>query len=798
MSNSFQITTEDLQSLHFDQMLTLLDKQCMGPLGKAHVRFIKPLTDLEKIDALLKETNSYKKSFEEQEPIPLFNYDALKEELDQLKIAGYVLTIESIQKLAKLFEIVLHLKKYFVKGKQAKYNILFNYVESLYETDDWVKSIHKILDEDGEVRPNASPELVKISRSIISTQVEVDKSFKKIMTSFRDKGFLSDSAESVRNGRRVLSVTADNKRQVGGIIHDESASGRTAFVEPAEVVLLNNEIVELHLAKRKEIYKLLKSLSEMLHPYQEEIRSMYHTIGKLDLIRAKAKLAISYEGTMPKVVDEVALGIEQGKHPLLFIKNKADRKKTIPFDLTLHKPNRIVLVSGPNAGGKSILMKAVGLIQLMVQSGMLVPVEETSTIGIFHKLFADIGDQQSIENELSTYSGRLEKMKYILLRADKRTMLLIDEFGSGTDPKLGAAMAESLLRALDKKNVAGVITTHYSNLKAFAFQTKGFVNGAMVFDKEKMIPTYQLKIGRPGSSFTFEIAENTGLSKDIVKYARKRSGKAHQAMEDLLLDLEEKRSKLESSLLQAVRKEKNLDQLIKNYDRMAKELDVQRKKFKLKKKEEEFQTVSQYQKKMEKLVRELKANQSKEAAVKAKESLEEIKTEQKELRENVVELQEIVTEQIRADIDPSKLVPGAFARLQDGNTIGQIQSIDRKDAFVVFGGLTMRVKLKKLIPANAPIEKQSSKTIISEVQKNEKFEPKLDIRGLRPSEADKAVQKFMDEALLSNVLRLQIVHGKGSGVLRKLVHKKLREYRVTNYSHPEDNMGGDGVTSIEI
>ena len=524
-------------------------------------------------------------------------------------------------------------------------------------------------------------------------------------------------------------------------------------------------------------------------------------------------MAIEYNGTKPAFEKGIAFGFVNAYHPLLLLKNQKEGKETVPFNFTLHPPNKILLLSGPNAGGKSILMKAVGLIQLMLQSGMLVPVDPSSSFAIYQKLFVEIGDQQSIENELSTYSGRLQKMKQILQGADKNSLLLIDEFGSGTDPKLGAAMAESLLRALNKKSIAGVITTHYSNLKAFAFKSKGIVNGAMVFDKTEMVPTYQLSIGRPGSSFTFEIATNSGLDEKLIRYARQRSGKAHQALEDLLLDLEKKKSDLAKHLSSVEAKERKLDQLIRNYDQMSKELDIQRKRLKLKKKEATYQEVSEAKKEMDKMLREMRAkvkaidtsqirlkkeNRSKPLVKEMEQNVAAVKEKVSEIQEDVVALQDAVSEVVRADIKLEDLKAGSYVRLQDAQTIGQIQSIDKQEAFVTFGDLTMRVKLKKLIPTKPPIEVKSTKTQVKEVKKEQRFNSKLDIRGMRLEEANGAVQQFMDEALLNNSLRVHIVHGKGTGALRKLVHQKLREYTISRYFHPEEKEGGDGATIIEI
>lgn len=789
------MTEEILSALEFDKVLHQLEKICMGPLGKAHVMHLVPMLSPDKIQANLDQVAAFKKMIDEQEVIQMHRYESIKVELDQLRVEGYVLSIDSMMKLRPLFENVHGLIRFFNVKRQSKYPVLAALLVDIESPSQWLNAINQIVGPEGEISPNASSEIRSILKSIQNKRLDVDRVFRKEMMRYKGQGFLSETNESVRNGRRVLSVSAESKRKVNGIVHDESATGKTAFIEPAAIVQINNEIVELELSYKKEVYKLLKGLSEMLHPFVEEIRKMYHLIGLLDFIRAKAMFGAMYEGQVPAIVDQSTFQIQVGRHPLLLLKNRVSGKETVPFDLVLHAPNRLLLLSGPNAGGKSILMKAVGLMQLMVQSGLMVPVDPKSVFGIFHQVFVDIGDQQSIEDELSTYSSHLKNMRLIFEQAKNRSLVLIDEFGSGTDPKLGASIAESMLGALNRKKVAGVITTHYSNLKVFAFKNKGIVNGAMIFDKELMQPTYKLQVGRPGSSFTFEIAERSGFDKKMIKEARNRSGKALQAMEDLITDMEQKQHRLEEKLASIDRKENRLDQLIKNYERMSHELDVRKKRFRLEKKEADFHQISQTNKKMEQLVKELK---EKDSLAAAKKKLAEIKTEKKVLQTEVVKLNETVNEAIRKDIDISSIQEGSYVRLQNGTSTGQVQTIDKKDAYVTLGGMTMRVKIKDLVPMNAPIETRASKSIQTQIVQGEKFESKLDIRGMRAEDALHSIQQFLDEALLANALHVQIVHGKGTGVLRSLVKGKLKEYPIVNAYHPEDKNGGEGVTFVEF
>ena len=369
--------------------------------------------------------------------------------------------------------------------------------------------IDRILDDEGNVRPDASIELSQISKRINKKERELDSTFKQVADRAKKSGYLADTVESLRNGRRVLTVSAEHKRKIGGVIHDESATGKTVFLEPIEVQMINNEIVNLYADRRKEIYKILSLLCMHLRPYADALVKVEYIVTQLDIIHAKARLAILLDADKPKVTGKASFGYRAAYNPVLYIKNKKLGIPTIPFDLDLHTPNRILVLSGPNAGGKSVTLKTAGILQLMLQSGMLIPCDPNSKIGIFDSIYTDIGDQKSMEDDLSTYSSRLKNMKYFLENANEKSLILIDEFGSGTDPNVGGAIAESILRQLNFNKTNGVITTHYSNLKYFAFKTKGILNGSMEFDTQSIRPTYHLIVGKPWNSFAYEIAEKT-------------------------------------------------------------------------------------------------------------------------------------------------------------------------------------------------------------------------------------------------------------------------------------------------
>ncbi|MEZ5058585.1 MAG: Smr/MutS family protein [Saprospiraceae bacterium] len=786
-----------LERLEFDKILAITENECLSELGKAEVKRIYPQSGLNIITRSLEQTKEMKEGMETNDRLPLSAFEDISQDLEMLAIEGYVLSIEGIQRINRILRNFGEVNNYFNPGRKLKYPHLFDIIRDFDFDPGLIKAINIVIDENGDIRPDASPLLLKIKKQIASKQRELDKVFKNLVMDFRNKGWLTDSVESIRNGRRVLSVPSEHKRKIRGIIHDESATGQTAFLEPEPIIDINNDIFDLETEEKREIYRLLKELCAMLHPYSDSMAGYQSVLVKLDVIQAKGRLGLKMGAMAPKIREDIFFGIWQAYHPLLLLKNKQLGKKTIPFDLTLLYDNRILLVSGPNAGGKSIFMKAVGLLQLMVQSGFLVPVRGDTEMGIFKKIFSDIGDQQSLEDDLSTYSSRLENMRNFLEKSDKSTLVLIDEFGSGTDPKIGGAIAEAILKILNEKGVYGVITTHYSNLKMFAFKAKGIVNGAMHFDKDSLAPTYELKVGRPGSSYAFEIATKTGLPKEVLKYARHRAGKNERAVDELLIDLQREKQEVEEKLESIKKREKDLDRLMKSYEDMSRDLEFRRKKIKLEAKEKAMQEAAQESRELNKLIKEIREQQNLE---KAKQLIVETKKDQKELQEEVKDLREKVYFEPDKKKKEEEIKVGDFVKIRSSGTNGEVEIIEKKKAIVKVGDLRMTLPLRELVLSREPLDKKTALSITTDtVSANSNFESKIDIRGLRMADAMKVLEDFVDQALMTNANTLRIVHGKGDGVLRKAVKRKLQEYQdIQEIYHPEQEFGGNGVTIVEM
>ena len=513
------------EKLEFDKVLELLSAESLGEYGKEQIQNLRIETKLEVIQQKLLYVSEFKESIHENDHFPIEVYPEITEDVKMLQIEDYVLSIEAVQRLHSILSILKRIFDFFTKTRIENYPNLHSIVAYTQFDKTLISEINRVIDEDGNVKPDASSELMAIRRKLNSKTKELDRQFRSLINQYKKNGWLADSVESFRNGRRVLTVPSEHKRKIRGIIHDESSTGKTAFIEPEAVIDINNDIFDLQQEEKREIYRILKALSAAIRPHAHHLLTYRSLIAHFDVIQSKAKLADRMKAHMPKLKDHPHYGFIEAYHPLLLLKNQSQGKKTIPFDLVLSEGNRILILSGPNAGGKSITMKTVGLQQLMLQAGMLIPADPKSELGIFEKVFADIGDQQSLEDDLSTYSSRLQNMKTFLDQADEKTMILIDEFGSGTDPKMGGAIAEAILKELNIRKIFSVITTHYSNLKMVAFKTKGIVNGSMTFNQDTLSPTYQMKVGRPGSSYAFEIAEKSGLSKKILDFAKHKSGK---------------------------------------------------------------------------------------------------------------------------------------------------------------------------------------------------------------------------------------------------------------------------------
>jgi DNA mismatch repair protein MutS2 len=778
-----------LSSLEFDKIIDLLIDNCTCQVNKEALRNFQFITDSLVLQRKLNEVDELTRAIGVNRIFFVSDFEDIKLVLPLLLKQDYVLEIEQLLNLKNIISQVDDLMNYCTEVQCVGFPLHTSRITSLPFDQNLDQAFKNIFNEDNSIREDASPELKSIFSLIRSKERELDRKFESLLQSFKAKAWLSDSAESYKNGRRVLSVMAENKRKIKGIIHDESATGKTIFIEPDGIIEINNDLFELHNEKKKELYKVFRDLCNFLSSYTDDLKNYQDLLVELDLSKAKARLAVTLNAVKPKIADRPFISLKTAFHPLLFVKNRREDKPVVPFDLVLDK-NRILLLSGPNAGGKSITMKATGLIQMMFQFGLMVPAKEAE-LGIFQRILGDIGDHQSLEDDLSTYSSRLQNMKYFINNAKENSLVLIDEFGSGTDPKIGGAIAEAILNGLLMNKCFGVITTHYSNLKIFAYKAKNMVNGAMIFDEEGMKPTFQMRVGRPGSSFAFEIANKIGMPEKIIKSAKDRAGGNVKAIDQLLVDLQREKKELEDKIDELNSKQGTLDRLVKNYEILHKELEIRRKRLKLAMKETAINSASEQNKEMDRFIKKIaEINDEKKAraeAKKMKENLRSLQDQSKKLREDLFYAEEI---------DVSEIKEGSFVKMRSSETMGQVIAVKKNKVELIVGDMKMIVPLTELRPAKELIDVKTKKSINLTVTSDAKVHSKLDVRGFRKSEALLIIEDFLDKALINNLSMLEIIHGKGNGILRSIVHQKLKEYAdIKKFWHPEEN---DGLTLIEL
>jgi DNA mismatch repair protein MutS2 len=682
-----------------------------------------------------------------------------------------------------------------------------------------VVAVGGLLDEKGEIRDSASPELAKIRKEINAARLKSERTMRRILKEAIADGVVGRDTEfTVKNGRFVIPVPAARKRQLKGYVHDESGTGQTFYIEPAEVLELVNEVRELELAERREIIRILVKLADLIRPHLADLVAAFRYAGYLDFIRAKARIAIKINGVRPEIVGLPVLQWMKAVHPLLYLSLQEQGRRVVPLDISLDATNRILIISGPNAGGKSVCLKTVGLLQYMLQCGMLIPVHPNSTSGIFTTLFIDIGDQQSIENDLSTYSSHLMNLRMLLEHADRNTLFLIDEMGSGTEPNTGGAIAEAALEMIAPTEALGVVTTHYANLKLMAGRVPGIVNGAMLFDTNNMQPLYKLRAGKPGSSFAFEIAGKTGLPELLLQRAMEMVGKAHYEFETQIQSLELEKEEMERKQQEMKVADAFLAEMIEKYSGLYQKLDESRKEILITAKREAKQIVEQSNRLIEKTIREIREAGAEKLEVKrVREELQHtlVKLEQEEITPMPVkgksEAINLISAKKRAQATHSiprkpieEVKPGDWVTMKDYNKPGEVLRVDGKKVTLGFGTMQVVADLAQLEWSAPVVAKRSQTSSYSSIMKdiNEKsanFSPEIDVRGQRAVDALSQVRTLVDDAILLSVKDLRILHGKGDGILRQVIRNYLEGVEeVKSFQDEHIERGGFGITVVTL
>jgi DNA mismatch repair protein MutS2 len=798
------------QKLSFDRIRELLKEKCNGAVAQDFVDKIRFTGKSHLIQKLISQTAEFLRILNNGEDFPSSNFIDLHEFLQKAQVEGTFLTEEECFEM-KLAFITLKDCLGFIKEKGKVYSYLSELSQNIEFQPSLIKEIDFILDDRGKVKDNASPELARIRKRLVEEQHSIRKRLDSLLHSLKSQGLVKEEAlPTIRDGRMVIPVPAEHKRHVKGFIHDTSTSGQTVFLEPEGLLDINNEIRELQLAERQEVIRILIALTNKIRPHIPNLQKANIFLGMIDFIRAKARLAQEMNAINPDFEDKPFIKWYTAYHPLLFLSGKAQGKHIIPQDIKLDEENRILVISGPNAGGKSVALKTVGLVQYMFQCGLLVSISEGSKMGIFQDLFLDIGDEQSIDNDLSTYSSHLTNMKHLLKNANEHSLFLIDEFGAGTEPELGGAIAEAILEHLNELKSFGIITTHYANLKFYADKTKGLTNGAMRYDVEHLQPLYKLDIGLPGSSFALEIATNIGLPKKVVHTARQRVGQKKVNIEKLLKDLEIEKRELEENNRLLEKKDKELADLLSKYNQLKDEIEENKRQILKSAKLEANRILLESNQKIENTIRFIKENNAdKELTKFARKELEEYKEELKidlhQLQQEAEKAEEVKEENVEIE-EGGEIKEGSWVKLKDTETIGEVISLKGKEAVVLIGEIKTTLKLNRLqkvsrkeARANLP-----KKTVAPSISTNEAFReklvdfsPELDIRGKRAEEVFPILDDFMDNAIMLNQTYLRILHGKGDGILRELVRTHLRKYReVKSLQDEHADRGGAGYTVV--
>ncbi len=681
--------------LEFDKVKTLLKDFCNTEFAKNKAEHLRIHTRKEYIELELQQSHEYKLLLEHNQHFPNDNVLNISRDIKLLGIPGSMLNGEQLMQIRKLAESIQRIFRWFDNEKRLAYPALTKVIEHTYYEKTIIELIDEVLNEYGNVKDTASAELQKIRMNLYKKRNELRRVFEKAVARLAKSGYTADIDESFSNGRRVVAVFAEYKRQVKGILHGESDSGKTAYIEPEETIELNNEVFSLEHAEHKEVIKVLRELTSKLSVYSSLLQQYHDVTGEYDFINAKAKLAIEVRGNYPNIIDKAHIELKDAYHPLLYLYHKGTNKETIPVNLTLDEKNRILVISGPNAGGKTVTMKTIGLNQMMLQSGLLVPVSPTSVMGIFKQLFIHIGDTQSIEFELSTYSSHLLHMKYFIENANGKTMFFIDELGSGSDPNLGGAFAEVILEELTRKHSYGIVTTHYLNLKVMANHTNGILNGAMAFDEVNLRPLYKLIIGKPGSSYTFSIAERIGLPQHLIKRAKNLVDENHFKLDRLLNRTEQDLQKLD-------KEKKELHRLLKENDKLKKEMEtvmdkerhrqqVELLKHQNKITEDRISYLKETERKLKQIVLEWRKTENKQEVIRQVQNLLFKKKEQI-VNNKLAKKVEAKYQETNAEI-----AVGSKVKMKKNHQVGEVKEIRGKRAIVQIGLLPMNVELSDLI-----------------------------------------------------------------------------------------------------
>ncbi len=836
------------EKIGMDEIRRLLGQQCLSPLGLQRVEGMTYLTDARHLNELHQQVGEYARLMQQSDNFPDEGYYDLRPVLRRIRVEGTYMEVDEISALQRSLLSIASIIKFFSSDDEQPYPALSRMVAGAVAFPTITRRIESILDKFGKIKDSASAELQHIRRELAATEGSISRVLNGILRAAQADGTVAqDVAPTMRDGRLVIPVAPALKRKIKGIVHDESASGKTVFIEPQEVVEANNRIRELEADERREVIRILQAFTVEVRPLTDSMLQSYEMLADVEFVRAKAHLAMelkAFTTTAPAIANHPLIDWTLAVHPLLRLTLERHGKQVVPLEIELTRRQRILIISGPNAGGKSVCLKTVGLLQYMLQCGLPVTMGENSRLGVFDHIMIDIGDEQSIEDELSTYSSHLLNMKQMMRRANPSTLLLIDEFGGGTEPQIGGAMAEAMLKRFVQQGAFGIITTHYQNLKLFAEQTDGVVNGAMLYDRYLMQALFQLQIGHPGSSFAVEIARKIGIPEDVINDASEIVGRDYINADKWLQDIVRDRRYWEQKRQTIHQRERQMEQTIGHYEADVEELQRQRKEILARAREEAKQIISDANARIERTIRDIREADAErertrivrqqldeyreqleqESDTAANDAVErkmrqiEARRERKEKRRQdgqgkagqagaASHSQDVNAASQATDAKP-RLTAGSYVRLKGQHTVGVIEAIDGKQASVIFGQMRTTVKLDRLQPAQPTKTEPTTATAFTFLgrdtqaamrEKSLNFRQDIDVRGMRGDEALNAVTRFIDDAIQVGVPRVRILHGTGTGILRQLIRQYLRTVDAVADARDEHvQFGGAGITVVDL
>lgn len=775
-----------LQQLEFEKVLTFIARYCMTVPGKEIIKNIKPLNTVDDVIYQGTLVSEAKEVLIHETVPPIEHCEEISEQINTCKISGALISAKKILQIYQLCVQSRNIHNYCNEQKELAPKIA-NIAENLFRNKLFEHQVTNIIDESGEVKDSASKELKKIRTAIREKNNELRKQIARIMKKLADEDFVREDYVTLSEGRIVVPVKAEHKRHIKGFIHSESSTGQTVYIEPEETLNLNNEIVSLHFSEQREIDRILRSLCAKIGEYADELTYTLQLIAKIDAIYANAKYSIEIIGAFPSINKNANFFLQDARHPVLL--QKIGRNKTIPFSIEVDE-NRINLITGPNAGGKTVLLKSIGILSLMVMSGIHIPASPDTNFHFFAEILIDIGDAQSIEDDLSTFSSHLSKIKRILSTANENSLVLLDEIGTGTDPSAGSALAAAVLLTLRNHNALVFANSHHGNLKILANEEPGFLNSSMEFDNQELCPTFHFRQGLPGSSYAFEIAKRIGFKDHFLSLASEHQSVDQNKIEQILIDIENQSQELRKKLRNAEVENSRLKGLSNLYEERNRKLEKEKREILKKTKLEAEEYLGEANKQIQNVIKEIKTSNAEKVSIKSANST----------LKNLQEITEkIYTEEVDSGQKKYDFVEGDYASIKNTNTAGKIIDIskDKKTATILAGSLKLQVKYTNLIPAKKRETKKDFST-----QTNIEYsipEQRIDVRGKRPEEIEFPIVRFIDDAFTNGFERVEILHGKGTGALKKTVQDLLKAHEnVKSFYFAPVEFGGEGITIAEI